>query len=93
MLSLITSEITSTKMEASTITPIYVSMPSNEKIINEIRKKIEEAKEEANGQDMDVIEIEIDLSPINSKHYLSILEDIHNTLVHSKELERNCLSR
>ncbi|GBC02274.1 hypothetical protein RclHR1_04530016 [Rhizophagus clarus] len=77
MLSLITSEITSTKMEASTITPIYVK----------------EAKEEANGQDMDVIEIEIDLSPINSKHYLSILEDIHNTLVHSKELERNCLSR
>ncbi|CAG8533635.1 14103_t:CDS:2 [Funneliformis caledonium] len=39
---------------------------------------IKEAK--ANGQDVNVIEIA--LPPINSKHYLSILEDIHNALDH-----------
>ncbi|UZO15564.1 uncharacterized protein OCT59_006982 [Rhizophagus irregularis] len=66
-------------MEASTVTPVYINLPNSGKII------IEEAKEEANGQDVDVIEIA--LPPINSKHYLRILEldggkkvDVHEEL-------------
>ncbi|CAB5371009.1 unnamed protein product [Rhizophagus irregularis] len=66
-------------MEASTVTPVYINLPNSKKII------IEEAKEEANGQDVDVIEIA--LPPINSKHYLRILEldggkkvDVHEEL-------------
>ncbi|CAB5386212.1 unnamed protein product [Rhizophagus irregularis] len=77
MLSL--TKTTSTRMEASTVTPVYINLPNSGKII------IEEAKEEANGQDVDVIEIA--LPPINSKHYLRILEldggkkvDVHEEL-------------
>ncbi|RIA99501.1 hypothetical protein C1645_746962 [Glomus cerebriforme] len=71
------------------VTPdyVYVSVPNSEKIINEIKKRIQESNEEANGQDVDVIEIA--LPPINSKHYLSILEDIHNTFDHVERIGEN----
>ncbi|PKY22383.1 hypothetical protein RhiirB3_436320 [Rhizophagus irregularis] len=78
-------------MEASTVTPVYINLPNSKKII------IEEAKEEANGQDVDVIEIA--LPPINSKHYLRILEldggkkvDVHEELKNDlkDQLPDNC---
>ncbi|CAG8659883.1 7831_t:CDS:10 [Rhizophagus irregularis] len=78
-------------MEASTVTPVYINLPNSGKII------IEEAKEEANGQDVDVIEIA--LPPINSKHYLRILEldggkkvDVHEELKNDlkDQLPDNC---